>query len=92
VDFVAAHPHRHMGGFCWWGSECNLVPSRLNRRYRLRGFRIVGRRRVRDFAILELRASRPQTVTVAQIPGPMHRRVIPAGHEALHDALLIEQT
>ena len=29
IDVVAALPHKGLGGFCWWGSECNLVPSPL---------------------------------------------------------------
>ncbi len=95
IDVVAALPHRGLGGFCWWGSECNLVPSRLNRRYRIPGFRVVARRRVRDFGILVMRASKPQTVRVSQLPrarGHQHRHFVRSGHEPLHDARLIEQT
>jgi 4-amino-4-deoxy-L-arabinose transferase-like glycosyltransferase len=95
VDIVAALPHRGLGGFCWWGSECNLVPSRLNRRYRIPGFHMVARRRVRDFGILELRASRPRTVQRASLPvarDDEDKDFIRSGHSALHDAQLIEQT
>ena len=24
---------------CWWGAACNLIPSRMQRRYAIRGFR-----------------------------------------------------
>ena len=41
IDVVAALPHKGLGGFCWWGSECNLVPSRLDRDYELPGFHVV---------------------------------------------------
>ncbi len=95
IDVVAALPHKGLGGFCWWGSECNLVPSRLNRRYRIPRFRVVARRRVRDFGILVLRASRPTTVKVSDLPAARkheHRHFIRSGHEPLRDAELVEQT
>ena len=95
IDIVAALPHRGMGGFCWWGSQCNLVPSRLHRRYRIRGFHIVARRRVRDFGIIEMRATHPRTVPRIALPvatGHRHHKFIPSGHATLRDAQLIEQT
>ena len=95
IDVVAALPHRHMGGFCWWGSQCNLVPSRLRRKYRIPGFHIVARRRVRDFGIIELRAAHPMTVPRTALPvatGRRHHKFIPSGRQTLHDAQLIEQT
>jgi uncharacterized membrane protein len=95
IDVVAALPHKGLGGFCWWGSQCNLVPSRLNRRYRVPGFRVVARLRVRDFGILVMRASQPRTVQVSELPQPRrreHGHFIRSGHEPVHDAELIEQT
>jgi 4-amino-4-deoxy-L-arabinose transferase-like glycosyltransferase len=95
IDMIAVLPHRGLGGFCWWGSLCNLVPSRLNRRYRVDGFRIVRRVRVRDFGIIELKAARPQSVRVAALPAPRrheHRHFIRSGRSPLKDAQLIEQT
>jgi mannosyltransferase len=95
IDIVAALPHRGLGRFCWWGSECNLVPSRLNREYVIPGFRIVARLRVREFAILELRAARPTTVRRTSLPAPPqheHSHFMPSGHAGLHDAQLVEQT
>ncbi|MGH2862224.1 MAG: glycosyltransferase family 39 protein [Solirubrobacteraceae bacterium] len=94
IDVIAALPHKGLGGFCWWGSECNLVPSRFNRRYAIPGFHIVARRRVRDFGILELRAARPTSVKRALLPIPRrheHRHFVPSGH-GVHDAQLVEQT
>ncbi len=95
IDVVAALPHKGLGGFCWWGSECNLVPSRLDRRYVVPGFRVVARRRIRDFGILVMRASRPTTVRVSDLPKPLryeNRHFIRSGHETGHDAQLVEQT
>jgi mannosyltransferase len=95
IDVIAALPHKGMGGFCWWGSECNLIPSRLKRRYAIPGFKIVARKRVRDFAILEMRASRPRTVQRTELPARRKHEdahFVPSGHGALHDGQLIEQT
>jgi hypothetical protein len=95
IDVVAALPHKGMGGFCWWGSQCNLIPSRLERHYAIPGFRIVARKRVRDFAILEMQSARPRTVQRTELPARRKqegRHFILSGHGALHDAQLIEQT
>jgi mannosyltransferase len=95
IDVVAALPQNGLGGFCWWGSECNLVPSRLDRGYAIPGFRVVARRRVRDFGILELRAARPVTVRVSSLPAArgyeQHRQLLRAGSQASADAHLVEQ-
>jgi uncharacterized membrane protein len=94
IDVVAALPQKGLGGFCWWGSECNLAASRLDRSYVIPGFRIVARHRVREFGILELRASRPTTVKRASLPAPRHdehSHFIPSGHGATQDAQLVEQ-
>ena len=94
IDVIAALPHRNMGGFCWWGSECNLVPSQLNRDYAIPGFRIVSRTRVHDFGILTMRSSRPRTVRVSELPAPLRDEdghFIPVLSAALHDGHLIEQ-
>ncbi|HET9093856.1 MAG TPA: hypothetical protein VFN36_02125, partial [Solirubrobacteraceae bacterium] len=94
IDVIAALPHHHLGGFCWWGSECNLVPSRLRRRYAIPGFHLVGRSRVRDFGILRLRSARPRAVTISELPAPRPnegRHFIRSGRPKLRDAMLIEQ-
>jgi hypothetical protein len=96
IDVVAALPHSGLGGFCWWGSECNLVPSRLDRHYATPGFHAVARRYVHDFGILELRSDRPRTVRLSQVAVPVKRRA-PDGrsyvptHAQLHDAMLVQQ-
>jgi mannosyltransferase len=94
IDIVAALPHNGLGGFCWWGSECNLVPSTLHHRYDIPGFTIVARRRLRDFGILVMRSARPRTVSASRLPvASKHRRrhFVASGHSPLHDARLIEQ-
>lgn len=94
VDVIAALPHPGLGGFCWWGSECNLVPSRLNRRYLIPGFHVVARKRIHDFGILELRSVRPVTVLRSDLPvarHPRHRHHVATSHSPLQDAQLIEQ-
>jgi uncharacterized membrane protein len=95
IDVIAALPHESTGGFCWWGSQCNLITSRLTRSYAIPGFRIVTRKRVRNFAILELRSARPRTVQRAQLPAQRTDeggRFTPSGSAAAHDGQLIEQT
>ncbi len=95
IDVIAALPHRGLGGFCWWGSECNLVPSKLNRNYTIPGFRIVSRTRVRDFGVLLERSSRPRNLNVSELPMPRKDEdghFVPILGGKLHDAHLIEQT
>ncbi len=68
IDIVAVYRHRGLGGFCWWGSECNLVWSPLKRDYDIPGFRVVARRRVDEFSVLVLRSRTPRTVRSAALP------------------------
>ena len=44
---------------CWWGAACNLIPSAMQRRYDIRGFQAVSRRRVLQWTILTMAAGRP---------------------------------
>jgi mannosyltransferase len=44
-------------GFCWWGSACNLWPSRAQATYAIPGFRLVSRRRVYQFTVLHMVAA-----------------------------------
>ncbi len=94
IDVIAiADTHTHEG-FCWWGSACNLVPSRLDRDYRIPGFRVVARRRVRQFRVLELRAARPTTVQRSALPTASpseHRHFVRSGTAGLQDAQLLQQ-
>jgi hypothetical protein len=55
------------GGFCWWGSACNLWPSQMQASYPVPGFHEVWRRHANQFTILRLRSSRPVRLTPAQI-------------------------
>ena len=58
-------------GFCWWGSACNLWPSRAQAAYAIPGFRPVWRRRVDQFTVVHMVATRgrahvsPATVSPA---------------------------
>jgi mannosyltransferase len=54
-------------GFCWWGSGCNLWPSRMQRSYPIPGFRAVSRTRRLQFTILRMVAARPERVTTAEL-------------------------
>lgn len=54
---------------CWWGAACNLIPSRMQRRYAIRGFRAEWTRRVLQFQIQQLVARRPVMLT----PGDVSR-------------------
>jgi hypothetical protein len=44
-------------GFCWWGSACNLWPSRMQADYSIAGFMPVARRTVNQFTVLRAVAS-----------------------------------
>jgi mannosyltransferase len=50
-------------GFCWWGSACNLWPSRSQATYPIAGFHEVWRRRTLQFTIVRLVSSRPVRLT-----------------------------
>jgi hypothetical protein len=52
-------------GFCWWGSACNLWPSRMQSGYAIPGFKAVSRQSANQFTVLRLAASRgPRFVTL----------------------------
>ncbi|HUE26716.1 MAG TPA: hypothetical protein VMP89_08070, partial [Solirubrobacteraceae bacterium] len=44
-------------GFCWWGSACNLWPSRMQASYALPGFRVSWRRSSYQFTVLRMVAT-----------------------------------
>jgi hypothetical protein len=54
-------------GFCWWGSACNLWPSRAQASYPVPGFRTVSRRHELQFTIVRMVASHPVRVTPADV-------------------------
>lgn len=56
------------GGFCWWGSACNLEPSQMQAGYQIPGFRPVWRRHIYQFTVLHMVAVRgPVWVSAGQI-------------------------
>ncbi|HEX4008925.1 MAG TPA: glycosyltransferase family 39 protein [Solirubrobacteraceae bacterium] len=57
---------------CWWGAACNLIPSQMQRRYDIPGFRIVSRRHVLQFTILRMVARRPVRLTRAEVARSLH--------------------
>ena len=74
IDVVAVAPHRGLGGFCWWGSECNLVPSRLDRNYDIPGFHVVRRLRVEDFRMLGAQGDQADHGRAREAPGRIGER------------------
>jgi len=52
---------------CWWGAACNLIPSRMQDRYRVPGFHEVWVRRARRFTIMRLVSREPVQVTPAEV-------------------------
>ncbi len=65
LDVIAmSSPERPL---CWWGAACNLIPSRMQRGYAVRGFHAVWTRRVLQFEIQRLVARRPVTLTPSDV-------------------------
>jgi len=54
-------------GFCWWGSACNLWPSRIQASYPVTGFQAVSLRHALQFSILRLRSTGPTPLTPAAV-------------------------
>ncbi len=54
-------------GFCWWGSACNLWPSRMQSSYPIAGFRAVSERDELQFTVLRMVASHPVRVTPSEV-------------------------
>jgi mannosyltransferase len=54
-------------GFCWWGSACNLWPSRMQASYPIAGFRVVSLRHELQFSILRMLAPYPVELTQPEI-------------------------
>jgi len=84
IDIISASDVHHLGGFCWWGSACNLIPSTLSRSYRIPGFRVTSRTHFEQFHVLKLVSEQPTTVTRESIAQAVqHPRL-------LHDSLLLQ--
>jgi 4-amino-4-deoxy-L-arabinose transferase-like glycosyltransferase len=60
------------GGFCWWGSACNLWPSRMQHSYHIRGFEPVWRRHALQFTVLRLVPAQPVRLTPRQVARALH--------------------
>lgn len=71
-------------GFCWWGSACNLWPSRSQATYPVAGFHEVSRRDDLQFTIVRLVSSKPVRVT----PGAVARALTTTNY--VNDELLIQ--
>jgi mannosyltransferase len=54
-------------GFCWWGSACNLWPSRMQASYPVAGFHVSSERHALQFTILRMVASRPVRLTPVEV-------------------------
>jgi mannosyltransferase len=84
IDIISASDIHNLGGFCWWGSACNLVPSTLSHSYRIPGFHVASRAHFEQFHILKLVSEQPTTVTRRSVAVAVH-------HPQLqHDVLLFQ--
>jgi mannosyltransferase len=54
-------------GFCWWGSACNLWPSRMQATYPVAGFQAASLGHAHQFSVLRLRSTRPAPLTPAAV-------------------------
>ncbi len=52
---------------CWWGAACNLIPSQMQRRYDIPGFRVRWRRHIHQFTIMRLTSAHPVLLTPAAV-------------------------
>ncbi|HWD74752.1 MAG TPA: glycosyltransferase family 39 protein [Solirubrobacteraceae bacterium] len=57
---------------CWWGAACNLIPSRMQRRYDIAGLHSVSRRHVLQWTILRMVARRPVLLTRGDVARALH--------------------
>ncbi|MDQ6817157.1 MAG: glycosyltransferase family 39 protein [Actinomycetota bacterium] len=60
---VVAFTSPPSGGFCWWGTACNLWPSTMQASYPIAGFRAVRRRHIHQFTVLRMVSGSPVLVT-----------------------------
>jgi hypothetical protein len=70
VDVISMSSPRQR--LCWWGAACNLIPSRMQRRYAIPGFHAVWTQRVLQFEIKRLVARRPVLLTPAEVSRALH--------------------
>ncbi len=81
VSFTSPSSH----GFCWWGSACNLWPSRAQSSYPVAGFHAVSERHELQFTVVRLVAPHPVRLTPAAVS-----RALTATRLA-NDGLLIQK-
>lgn len=75
-DVVAFNPPPS-GGFCWWGSACNLLGSRLQSSYPIPGFRPVWVRHVYRWTVLRMVATGgPVLVRAGEVAKLLHTTVM----------------
>jgi mannosyltransferase len=72
-------------GFCWWGSACNLWPSPAQSAYPIAGFQEVSEQHVLQFTVIRMVASRPVSVTPAEVA-----RALTATH-LVSDELILQK-
>jgi mannosyltransferase len=82
LDVIAMHSPRQP--LCWWGAQCNLISSTLQRRFALSGFSLIGERRISQFRIEELRARRPTLITRGEVARALTQT------ELHHDLLAVQ--
>jgi hypothetical protein len=74
------------GWFCWWGSECNLLGSKLDTSFRVLGFHQAGPVvHVGQFSILRLRSAAPVRLTLAMVTRALHKAPLQAGKRPPRD-------
>jgi len=71
---------------CWWGAACNLIPSQMQQRYRIRGFHTAWLRHVEQFTIMLLVSDRPRTVTPTEVARALVTTTLP------NDELLFQRS
>jgi hypothetical protein len=82
LDIIAIHSPRE--DLCWWGAACNLIPSQMQNRYRVKGFHDDWRRHVRQFTILQMSSNRPVVLMSRAVSAALTTT------ELRHDDLLVQ--
>ncbi len=75
IDAVAiSAPHEPL---CWWGAACNLSPSVAQHSYLVPGFHELWQRRVLQFTVTRLVATRPLPVTRRELSRALVTTTLP---------------
>jgi hypothetical protein len=70
---------------CWWGAACNLISSRMQRRYDIPGFHTSSRRHVLQFTVLRMVSDHPMALTRAGVAAALHTTTL------RRDALILQR-